>query len=73
MFIVWDSRGKRLTNNIRFHINKQFNTNVQYTYSIPWIIHGICFNEREQCNPKVKVTLDLNFPDCCTKVGDCSS
>ena len=39
MFIVWDSRGKRLTNNIRFHINKQFNTNVQYTYSIPLILH----------------------------------
>ena len=39
MFIVWDSRGKRLTNNIRFHINKQFNTkmyNIPYSIDHPW-------------------------------------
>ena len=36
MFIVWDSRGKRLTNNIRFHINKQLNTNVHYSIDHPW-------------------------------------
>ena len=32
------------------------------------IIHGFCFKGREQCNPKVKVTLDLNFSDCCQRL-----